>query len=83
MAMTTPSPITTTPDAPIAWFDARVRRVIYIVYTLLTLTLGSFQVWFSSTAGATPTWLMGAIAVSAYLGGAIGVTAAVNAKDRS
>lgn len=82
--MTTANPPTTpaASDGPISWFNAPIRRIIYIVYTLLTVTLGSMQVWFSTTEGSTPTWLKGALAVSAYLGGAIGITAAVHAKDR-
>lgn len=81
--MTTANPPTApASDAPIAWFNAPIRRIVYIVYTVLTVALGSMQVWFSSTEGSTPTWLKGALAVSAYLGGAIGITAAVHAKDR-
>lgn len=60
---------------------AHARRIIYGVYATLGLVLGSIQVWFGAVDSATPTWMKGAMAVFAYIGGAIGVTAAANASD--
>ena len=62
-------------------FGAQARRIVYVVYAAVGLVLGSIQVWFGAVDSATPTWMKGVLAVFAYVGGAIGVTAASNAHD--
>jgi hypothetical protein len=62
-------------------FGARVRRIIYTVYALAGVVLGAIQVGFAANDAATPAWLKTALAVLAFLGTAIGATAASNARD--
>lgn len=56
----------------------RVREVIYAAYALAVFGLGAVQVAYATGAGAQPEWLSVALAVAAYVGGALGVTAASN-----
>jgi hypothetical protein len=60
---------------------ASTRRIIYAVYALGGLALGSIQAGIGAVDTATPDWIKVALAVYAYLGIAIGATAASNAKD--
>jgi hypothetical protein len=62
-------------------FGAGTRRVIYFGYALIGLILGSAQAWMSAVESPLPTWFKGAFAVYAYVGGAIGLTAASNSRD--
>jgi protein-S-isoprenylcysteine O-methyltransferase Ste14 len=76
-----PEPTPTPTKGVLSMLDARWRSIIYLLFTVVSVGLGSFQVWYGATASSTPTWLKGALAVVAYLGGAIGITAALYASD--
>jgi hypothetical protein len=60
---------------------ASARKVIYSAYALVGVVLGSIQVGIGAVDAATPDWLKVALAVFAYIGIAIGATAASNATD--
>lgn len=60
---------------------ASTRRIIYGLYALGGLVLGSIQAGMGAVSAGTPDWLKVALAVFAYIGIAIGATAASNAKD--
>lgn len=78
----TSKPTTTKDNVLVDLFGAQVRKIIYAVYALIGVVLGSVQVWTAAVDSAMPTWLKGALAVYAYVGGAIGLTAAANARDK-
>jgi TRAP-type C4-dicarboxylate transport system permease small subunit len=60
----------------------RVRRAIYVVYGLLSLTGTALTAWFGAVPGVTtPYWLMGGLAVLGALAAPISVLAAVNVKS--
>lgn len=55
------------------------RKYAYATYAFLGLGLGSVPVYCSATAETTPTWVLGALAVYAFVGGPLfGATAASN-----
>lgn len=59
-----------------------VRKVVYVVFALLGVALGAIEVWYA-TAGVTgPEWTAPALAVYAFVGGALGLTAASNTPER-
>jgi hypothetical protein len=60
---------------------ASTRRIVYGVYALAGLVLGSIQAGVGAVDTGTPDWIKVALAVYAYIGIAIGATAASNAKD--
>jgi hypothetical protein len=62
-------------------FGARTRGFIYFAYALVGLLFGSVQAYLSAVDASTPTWVKGSVAVYAYVGIAIGATAASNASD--
>jgi hypothetical protein len=62
-------------------FGARARGFIYFAYALLGLLFGSVQAYLTAVDASTPTWMKGAVAVYAYVGIAIGATAASNTSD--
>lgn len=55
-----------------------LRQGIYVVYALIGLVLGAIQVGLSAAAQGQPTWLTVALAVFAFIGTALGATAASN-----
>jgi hypothetical protein len=55
-----------------------LRRAIYTVFWVVGLAIGATQVGYASTDNGTPDWLNIALAVYAFLGGAIGFTAQQN-----
>ena len=57
---------------------AGVRRWLYIGYALIVLGEGATQVGYATAGGDQPTALLVAIAVTAYVGGALGLVAASN-----
>lgn len=57
---------------------ANARKIIYLVFSLIGLVLGAFQVWSTTPDHGAPSWLTGALAVYAFLGGALGFTARAN-----
>ena len=54
------------------------RRIIYSVYAVVGLGLGATQVGYSAADAGQPTWLIVALAVFAFIGTALGFTAAQN-----
>jgi hypothetical protein len=56
------------------------RQKVYAVFALLGVALGAVQVAFSAADSGQPEWLTVTLAVYAFLGGALGLTAASNTK---
>jgi peptidoglycan/LPS O-acetylase OafA/YrhL len=56
----------------------KIRQAAYVVYTVVALISGALQVAFSSGGWGQPAWLTVGVAVLAFLGGALGFTAASN-----
>lgn len=54
------------------------RRYIYSGYAVVGLGLGATQVGYSAAEAGQPTWLVVALAVFAFVGTALGFTAAQN-----
>ena len=64
-------------------FGAKVRGVVYAGYALVGLLIGSVQAAYSAMPDTKPPTIVAvALAVYAYLGIALGFTAASNAKER-
>lgn len=57
---------------------APVRKAIYTVYAVLGLVLGAIQAGFAAAGVDQQVWLTVCLAVLAFLGGALGLTAASN-----
>ena len=57
---------------------SRYRTTVYAVYATLGVLVGSVQVAYAAAEAGQPTWLTVALAVYAYVGGAIGYTAATH-----
>ena len=60
------------------YIPAKVRGPIYAGYAVVGTALGAAQVGFASANTTQPAWLTVALSVFAFLGGAIGYTAASN-----
>lgn len=60
------------------FIPARIRGPIYAAFSVLGLGLGATQVGYSAADAGQPTWLTVALAVFAFLGTAVGYTAASN-----
>ena len=56
----------------------RVRKIVYIVYTATGVGIGAVQVGYVAASAEQPMALTVALAVYAYLGIALGLTAASN-----
>jgi len=54
------------------------RKALYAVYGVLGLAVGAVQAWCAASDAHQPSWLNGATAVLAYVGVALGFTAASN-----
>lgn len=63
---------------PTVALPPKVRAVVYYVYALVALGLGGTQVGYAAAEAGQPTWLTVALAVLAFLGAGLGVTAASN-----
>ncbi len=59
---------------------ARVRGILYLVFSVLGVGLGATQIGYSAASYGQPTWLTVALAVFAFVGTAFGITAASNVK---
>ncbi len=55
-----------------------IRQQIYAGYAFIGLLLGATQVGFSAAALGQPTWLTVVLAIFAFIGTALGATAASN-----
>ena len=60
------------------YIPARIRGPLYAIYAVIGVALGAIQVGFASANAGQPAWLTVALSVFAFLGGAIGYTAASN-----
>ena len=63
---------------PTVALPPKVRATIYLVYGIIGLLLGSTQVAHAAGGWAQPTWLTVSLAVFAFLGTGLGLTAASN-----
>lgn len=63
---------------PTLAIPAAYRVYVYVVYGIIGLLIGSTQVGYAAAEQGQPTWLVVALAVYAYVGGAIGYTAATH-----
>lgn len=61
---------------------AHYRKLAYAVHAVVGVVLGAVQVGFGAAEAGQPTALIVALAVYAFLGGALGVTAAANTGPR-
>lgn len=57
---------------------AGARKTVYAVYALIGVALGGLQVGYTIAETPQPTWVKVAVGVFAYVGVAIGATAASN-----
>jgi len=62
----------------IGFLTPNLRQRIYVVYASIGLVLGAIQVGLSAAAQSHPTWLTVSLAVFAFIGTALGATAASN-----
>ena len=69
------NPLTLIPDA--------VRQVVYVVYACVVILVGAVQVGYAAVNAERPPALIIALAVLAYLGAALGITAASNVPKNS
>ena len=60
---------------------AHYRKVAYAVYAVVGVLLGAIQVGYGAAEAGQPVALTVALAVYAFLGGALGVTAAANTEQ--
>ena len=60
---------------------ANVRRYVYAGYALLGVILGAVQVGYLSAEAGQPEWLTVTLGVFAFVGTALGLTAASNTPD--
>lgn len=61
---------------------AHYRKIAYAAYALIGVLLGAIQVGYGAAEAGQPVPLTVALAVYAFLGGALGVTAAANTAPR-
>ena len=59
----------------------RFRLLAYRIFALVGVGIGAVQVGYSSADVGQPVWLTVALAVYAFLGGALGMTAATYVPD--
>lgn len=63
---------------PLAYVSDQARVAAYVVYSIIALAVGAAQVAYASIEAAQPDWLTVALAVLAFLGSALGFTAATH-----
>ncbi|MGH3350742.1 MAG: hypothetical protein ACRDPS_08765 [Nocardioides sp.] len=64
---------------PLTILPAKARKYAYAGYATVGLGLGSVPVYCSATADTTPVWVLGALAVYAFVGAPLfGATAVSN-----
>lgn len=57
------------------YLPPKARKIIYLVYALAGLAIGATQVGMAAAGVPMPVWLTVTLAVYAFLGGAVGLTA--------
>ena len=60
------------------FISGAARRRVYFVFALVGVVLGAVQVGFGAADAGQPVWLTVALAVFAFLSGAVGFTARAN-----
>ena len=63
---------------PRVFIPAKVRGPVYTSYAVIGVGIGATQVGFAAANAGQPTWLTVCLSVYAFIGGAIGYTAASN-----
>jgi hypothetical protein len=63
---------------PLAYVSDQARVAAYVIYSIIALGVGAAQVAYASIEAAQPDWLTVALAVLAFLGSALGFTAATH-----
>lgn len=63
---------------PLTYVNDKTRLSIYAAFSVIGLGVGGAQVGYASIEAAQPDWLTVALAVYAFVGGAIGFTAATH-----
>jgi hypothetical protein len=71
-----PGPAMQTPLT--ALFSPSIRQKIYVIYALIGVILGAIQIAYSSLQLTQPPWLVAVLAIFAFVGGPLGLTAASN-----
>lgn len=61
----------------------KVRTALYLGYALIGIGFGAVQVGLQAAEAGFPVWLKVALSVYAFLGTALGLTAAVNVDSTS
>ena len=74
---------TTPPNLGIVITSPRARKTIYGTYIVLLVIAGATQVAYAAIQLDQPVWLVGALAVLAYLGIPIGGLALVNSPSNT
>ncbi|HKY58319.1 MAG TPA: hypothetical protein VJL80_09800 [Aeromicrobium sp.] len=70
------------PNPLTAVLPTRQRRIAYHVFALAGLALGSVPVYCAATGASIPAWVLGALAVYAFIAGPLfGEAAAANASE--
>jgi hypothetical protein len=59
-------------------FSTSIRMKIYFGYALIGVILGAIQIVYSSFQIDQPPWLVAVLAIFAFVGGPLGLTAASN-----
>lgn len=57
---------------------AEARAIVYSIFATLGVIIGAVQVGFAAASAGQPVWLTVTLAVYAFIGGAIGITAQAN-----
>ena len=60
---------------------AKVRARLYLALGIIVLAEGAASVGYATAGNGLPTWLNVTVQVTAYVGGALGFTAASNTGD--
>lgn len=63
------------PKEVIDQLPATARKIVYSVFALVGVTFGAIQVGYGAAEMASPAWLVVALAVYGFLGGAFGLVA--------
>lgn len=63
--------------------DPAVRQGLYLIYALIGVSFGAIQVGLQAAEAGFPVWLKVALSVYAFLGTALGLTAASNIADKT
>jgi hypothetical protein len=62
---------------------APYRKTAYSIFALIGVVLGAIQVGYGAASAHQPTWLVVALAVYAFVGGGLGLTAASNVQPET